>query len=334
MASQRNVVELVLQLKDELSKNAGKMSKSMLRLQKGFQVLAKASLAAGAAIAAFGASLFAIAKSTAAFADELGKAAQATGITVEALSGLKFAADLGGISFEELQTALIRFSQVAQKEGKTTEQALRDLADRFAKMPDGAEKTAEAMLKLGRAGARMIPMLNGGAIALDEAAEEAKKLGIAIDQKAADAAARFNDTILRLSEQVKGLKIRLGTDLIPVIQNLLTAFQSVTQSQAFKDFMGFLKSAALTLAGDRLHLVERRIKAIGEAIKDLEAQRVSAAISGIAGPGGLETERIDRQIEALKAEERALKSRVDILRAEQKLGTVGTVESPPRHCRE
>ena len=84
MASQRNVVELVLQLKDELSKNAGKMSKSMLRLQKGFQVLAKASLAAGAAIAAFGASLFAIAKSTAAFADELGKAAQATGITVEA----------------------------------------------------------------------------------------------------------------------------------------------------------------------------------------------------------------------------------------------------------
>ena len=52
---------------------------------------------------------------------------------------------------------------------------MTDLADVFASLPDSATKTALAVRLLGRSGADLIPLLNGGATRL--AGYRAERLG-------------------------------------------------------------------------------------------------------------------------------------------------------------
>jgi hypothetical protein len=177
-------------------------------------------------------------------ADEMGKAAQKAGVTVEALSGLKYAADLAGVSFEGLQTGLKKLntnifeaSQGSKSQAeafkmlgvsvldasgkiKNADAVLLELADRFAKMPDGVEKSALAVEIFGRAGADLIPLLNSGAAGIKELTDEAARLGIVLDTETALAAERFNDQLSRVGFSFDGLKLQLASALLPLLNEL------------------------------------------------------------------------------------------------------------------
>ena len=107
--------------------------------------------------------------------DAMAKASQKVGLTVEQLSSLKHAADLSGVSFEQLQTGLEQFNRRLAESATGTdkaskllrglgidasqgvEPALRKLADTFQGTQDGVAKTATAMELFGRAGGVLIP---------------------------------------------------------------------------------------------------------------------------------------------------------------------------------
>lgn len=173
-------------------------------------------------------------------ADELGKTAQRIGIPVEQLSGLRLAADLSGVSMENLGTAVGRLSRsmseiaggatntasrafqalgisVKNTDGslKTSTQIMDEVADRFRSMQDGAGKTALAIAIFGRSGAQMIPMLNQGAEALREAREEAEQLGLVVSRRTALAAESFNDNLRRLRLVTEGIALQLTAQLAP-----------------------------------------------------------------------------------------------------------------------
>ncbi|WP_166163100.1 phage tail tape measure C-terminal domain-containing protein [Chelativorans oligotrophicus] len=208
-------------------------------LQK-FGMLAKQGLlaagaAAGTAAAAFGVMV----KNTIDTADEMSKAALKIGVPIEELSRLKYAADLSGVSFEQLQTAVGRLSRVMNdaKNGsaeavqtfdqlgisainadgslKSASAILAEVADRFATMPEGAEKTALAMELMGRSGANMIPLLNGGSAALSQLMSEADTFGQVFTQAMGTNAEAFNDNISRLSGTLGNLAARVATELLP-----------------------------------------------------------------------------------------------------------------------
>lgn len=171
------------------------------------------------------------------FADEMGKAAQKVGTTTDALSGLKYAADLSDVSFEQLQTGMAKLAKTADDAAGGSKSAAEafaklridpsqfadtadlftEVADKLSKLPDGAQKTALAMDLLGKSGAELIPLLNGGADGLAEMRSEAERLGIVIDGKTAAAAEQFNDNMTRLSAALDGMKQQLGNALIPVL---------------------------------------------------------------------------------------------------------------------
>lgn len=118
--------------------------------------------------------------------DEFFKLSQKTGVSVEALTALKYAADLSDLSTEGLTKALQKLSvamfdtQINGEEGsaalkalgvsatdmngqiRPTEQVLLDLADKFSSMPDGADKAALAVKLFGKEGLAIIPLLNQG----------------------------------------------------------------------------------------------------------------------------------------------------------------------------
>jgi hypothetical protein len=177
-------------------------------------------------------------------ADNMGKAAQKVGVTTEELSKLEYAAKLANVSSGELQSSLMRLTkgmsdaaqgtgeaqkgfsalgiQVKASDGslKSSTQIMGEVADQFAGMRDGAEKTALAISIFGRAGANMIPLLNGGSKAIREAGDELERMGGVVTADAARQAEQFNDNITRLKETFSGLVMQLANRVLPS----LTAF--------------------------------------------------------------------------------------------------------------
>ena len=182
-------------------------------------------------------------------ADELGKSAQALGVPVEALSQLQHAASMSGASLAGLETGLRRLSanmvdfpdkfadlgiavRDANGEIRPTSDVMADLADVMESMPDGAEKTALAMDLMGRSGAELIPMLNGGAAGLREMMEEADRLGLTITEDTALAAAEFNDNLARLGGQMQGVVRIITAELVPILVRISDAVVVAAQKFA------------------------------------------------------------------------------------------------------
>jgi hypothetical protein len=172
--------------------------------------------------------------------DELSKAAQKVGTSAPDLAKLRHAADLSGVSAEGLQTALNKLNRAIvtvgpgakgaaaelQRLGVTaktgTLDAMMKVADEFAAMPDGAAKSAKAIELFGKAGADMIPLLNGGSAAMKAAADDAERLGLVIDAKTLQAAEAFNDSLTDLGKVVTGVQVQIAAGMVPALAAMTT----------------------------------------------------------------------------------------------------------------
>lgn len=177
--------------------------------------------------------------------DKLNKTSQKLGIPVEQLSALAYAADLADVSFEALSKGVGKLSKnmveaaakptseaanafkalgvsVTDSSGKlkSSEVVMADLAEAFAGLKDGPGKTAVAMAIFGKAGADLIPMLNGGRDSLNEMNAEAKAFGAIVSTSAAKQAEAFNDNLTRLGYAVKGLFVQTAEKLLPTLVNM------------------------------------------------------------------------------------------------------------------
>jgi hypothetical protein len=189
--------------------------------------------------------------------DELSKLSQKVGISVEGLVGMKHAADLSGVSFEGMQKALKTVStqmfdasmglleskrnfaalniEIKKTDGtlKGAEAVLIEVADKFAGMADGTEKTALAVKLFGRAGLDMIPMLNMGSAALAKMVAEGNRLNPTTAESAKQAEL-FNDNMSRLTKAMGGFAISVLNDVLPAMAKL-----SESMVRARNDGAGF-----------------------------------------------------------------------------------------------
>ena len=203
--------------------------------------LGPAGLLAGASIAALGVGITALVMPVARVGDEFFKLSQKTGVSVEALTALDYAAKLSDVSTEGLTKALQKLSvamfdtQINGVEGsaalkalgvsatdvngkiRPTEQVLLDLADKFSAMPDGADKAALAVKLFGKEGLAIIPFLNQGREGITALMEEAQRLGLVMSEDVARASEVFNDNLTRLSAIFEGVQRQIGAAVIPVL---------------------------------------------------------------------------------------------------------------------
>jgi ribosomal protein L12E/L44/L45/RPP1/RPP2 len=229
----------------KFEERAGAMERRMKGMQKNFAKVAKGFAAAG--VAAAGALSVAIKKNIDAM-DSLTKMSQQLGIPVDQLRQLQYVADLSGVSIDSLANAFKRasknmsdislgagaeakraFDQLgisatgADGNLKTTQQVMTEVANRFVGMEDGAQKTAIAMGIFGKSGADLIPLLNGGGQAIHDMMVEADELGLTFDQKAGQAAERFNDNITRIQGALQGVANKATQSLLPTLDRLSAA---------------------------------------------------------------------------------------------------------------
>ena len=246
--------------------------------------LGPAGLLAGASIAALGVGITALVMPVARVGDEFFKLSQKTGVSVEALTALDYAAKLSDVSTEGLTKALQRLSVAlfdsrfeggeggkalkslgvaatdASGQIRPTEQVLLDLADKFSAMPDGADKAALAVKLFGKDGLSIIPFLNQGRAGITGLMEEAQRLGLVISEEVARASEVFNDNLTRLSAIFEGVQRQIGAAVIPVLadfteQVILAQGETVSFSNELQRItanreatLAFLESVASGLA--------------------------------------------------------------------------------------
>lgn len=184
---------------------------------------------------------------------------QSLGLTTDALQELTYAGSLTGIQMDEMGLAiglLSRNMNAAAKGGdeqakafaklgvhvkgadgklRSADEVIGDVADKFAKMPDGAEKTALALELFGRSGKRMIPLLNKGSDGLAAMRQEAHELGLVLDEDVIKQGVEVEHNFKRLEALWSGIKNKAGATLFPVLKQLTDS--AVSWVKANKDLI-------------------------------------------------------------------------------------------------
>lgn len=255
-------------LRVNLGMNSAQFSKGLKKADSGLKRFANAAKIGLAAVSAAAGVVSVAIMRVADDADHMAKTAVQIGVSVEELSRLRHAADLSGVGMNELANGMKRLSlnmydaskgvgqgadafkdlgiKVKNSDGslKSTTQVMTEMSAVFAKMKDGSQKTALAMRLMGKSGAGMIPMLNGGTAALQSMLDEADALGIVISSEMAGNAELFNDNLTRMQKAAGGVAITLVTGVLPALAELSTRMVASMQgSTALKDATAVLSGA-------------------------------------------------------------------------------------------
>ena len=275
---------------------------------------------AGFGITANFAGLLALAKNAADTADNMGKLAQSTGVTVEELSRLEYAASLNNATLQDVSKALLKISQDAQSGGgklaafgvsltdsaggaKDANQLLLDIAERFASLPDGVTKSAAAVSLFGEEGAKLVPLLNNGSAGLKALADESDRFGKTISTSTALAAAEFNDNLTRLQSLAQATGQQVGVLLIPAMNDLAVAFLETVKADANLGGAGGLSewakfaTNALAVLANGLQAVYRLVLIVGRVVPGLLASAVQLLQGNVAAARTI-FEEVGRDVQA------------------------------------
>ncbi|MBB2841266.1 UNVERIFIED_ORG: hypothetical protein GGE64_005048 [Rhizobium etli] len=245
-------------------------------LQSMGQRLALAFAGVTTVTTAAAAGLVKLAKSGADAADAAGKAAQAAGLQIDAYGRLAFAAEQNDVAAEAFGAAMSRLNKAigeAAAGGKEaaeklsalgvsikdthgrlrpTEDIVRDLAGAFAKMPNGAKKSAAAINLFGKSGASLLPFLNEGKQGLIDLGEQAEKLGIVFTAAESDIGDAMGDALSEVSRASKGIGDKIGLLFAPAITAAAERLRDVliNNREAILGFARSIADAALPIVQD------------------------------------------------------------------------------------
>ena len=289
-----------------LGRAIGGLSGTAGRVSGGLKGLAGAAGGLSGALGslvplATGAGLAAMAKGAIDAADNMFDLSQKTGVSVESLSKFQQAANASGTSIEGVGAAMIKLNKgLAAGSGpaadalkalglsatdasgklKSTDKVMLEVADKFKSMPDGAQKTALAMKLFGKAGADMIPLLNGGAKSIEG-------LAATMSTKFAQGADKLNDKLAALQGKLLGLGVQIGTALMPLLNGIADAVTAA--ANAFSALPGPIQAivgglVALTAAFVVLAPAISAVISIAGALAGIGLGATIAGWLGAVGP--------------------------------------------------
>lgn len=268
----------------------------------GFNNLKGAVAGFGAAIAgsAIVAGLGAIVKKSIDAGGELDDLRQKTGVSASALFAIGNAAKVADVDLGTLGKGLNKFNinLVKAAEGNEdlarkfqslgvnvkdangeivpADKALKQIADRFADMPDGAKKAEIAVALFGKAGADLIPLLNQGAASLEQFKS---KLTPKEFEEFTARSDEFGESLTKLSVKTGAFSLELTAALLPALQSILEVFSDLFDTK--QDFTALFKVIEVAVRGIAV-AVYTVVKVVDILIKNIVAA-LQAAKQGLAG---------------------------------------------------
>nr|WP_319537226.1 hypothetical protein [uncultured Vibrio sp.] len=236
------------QFTSELQKSQKKAKNWSDSISKTMSIAAKAT--AGAAVAAAG-SLALVYNQQAALIDQAAKFADRIGISTEALTQFRHAAELTGVGSKNLDMSLQRMTrriaEAAQGSGEaapalkqlgldaqalgqmTPDQQLYALSDAFTQVESQSERVRLAFKLFDSEGVGMVNMLAGGSDGLRSMADEADRLGITLSRIDAAKVEMANDAMYKVNATTTALKKEITTQLAPIVAALSEEFLNYAQ---------------------------------------------------------------------------------------------------------
>ncbi len=260
-----------------------------------------------------------VAKSTLDFIDQTGQindAAASAQVATDAFQELAYASSLSDVNSEKLGVGLKSLNALlteAQKYGsdaskmfarfgiatrdasghvRSADDVLGSIADRMARYPEGPKRAALATKLLGEAGAKLVPLLQGGASALAEARQEARDLGLVIDEETIKAGDDLGDSMTKLQAVGKSLGATFGREVLPYLQELASAslawWKANRQlvSSGIKSFVAGVKDS-LTRLGSALKWVSDNLRLIAIVFASVLLPVLVANAAALAAQVGL-----------------------------------------------
>jgi hypothetical protein len=256
--------------------------------------------------------------------DELFNLQAKTGVAASALIGIGNAAKLADVDVGTLGKGLTKLNvnlvkaaegnedlarkfealgvQVKGADGQviSSDKALKQIADRFADLPDGAQKTAAAVELFGKSGADLIPLLNEGAASME-------KFTYKVGEDFAARSDLFNDTITEFGIKTQGFGMELTDALLPALQSILEVFGDLFDTQndwsaLFEVIKVGLRTVATVLYAT-IKLVDQFVKAIVvsfDAIGKALAGDFAAAGRALSDGFGAGLEQAKRDFEQIQ----------------------------------
>ena len=178
--------------------------------------------------------------------DTLKKTADKIGTTTEALSALRYAAEISGVATNTLDMAMQRFTRRTAEAAKGTgeaksalkelgidarklqrlslDQQMLVLSDAFSGVGSEADKVRLAFKLFDSEGVALVNTLSLGSKGLEDLFGRAKALGLVMSGNAAGGVEKAKDALHDLFSVGKGLRDQFVAALAPAIETMVTAF--------------------------------------------------------------------------------------------------------------
>lgn len=302
------------------STNARKVRGEAKGLEKGLGGIGSAGKLAVAGLAGLGVGVVLGGLSSAVsgafdLASNMSEAATRVGLTVEQLQELRKAGGDAGLSNDQLESSLARLNvklgdlqaggktatdafaalglSAADLKGQDAQGALGMIAERLSKIEDPAQRAAIAQAIFGKSYSAMLPMLEGGKKALDEAAKASREQGQLTDEqtKKLDALAESWEHLKSRVSVLTGQLIVAGIDAVEAIGSVTAAINGQFQEwgasvrstfDGAASAVGRAVTAIKTWLQDKLGAV---IAYVGDKLAWLR-DRFNALTGGDDGPAG------------------------------------------------
>lgn len=236
------VGELIVEVRAKVDRLAGDMDKAKGSVTRSMKDIQGAASAVTGYLSSIGINAFAgYIKSAIDAGGALFDLSKKTGVSVKDLSSLEYAAKMSGTTLDsvaggmkKLASNMVATSQGAEGNAKafkalgisvtdtggnlrSTRDVMLSVADRFAGMEDGAEKSALAVQLFGKSGTDLIPMLNEGAAGIAELESTAASLGLTLTDDAAAAMESLGDSMDTIGMAGQGIARQFAAELTPAI---------------------------------------------------------------------------------------------------------------------
>jgi hypothetical protein len=286
---------LSVNLVAQTSSFTNSMDRAARKAEGTFGAITAAAKKMAGPLAAIGGTGFLVSqiKSAAEFNDAMGKVAQTAGASVEEFSKLAFAGKLAGVSNQELAKALRDLGNDAENGGKklqalgisvkdangnlkTSDELFKEVATTISGLETEAQKAAVATQVFGRAGANLVPLLNGGASALEDSAKKAEKWGQVVNEQAVKEAERFNDSLTVLAAGTQAAARTLAGPMVTSLGDVIAKFiEAREKGSGFWTSLG-VSASAYGAIGERLNIDDatRDVERLQKEIKQLSERSI------------------------------------------------------------
>jgi cell division septum initiation protein DivIVA len=215
-------------------------------------------------------------------ADAFNDLSARTGVAIETLVGLEYAAKLGDTSLDAISQSIGRLNKsIGEAENgnaamaeslrtlgitsKDPAEALAQLADYVQAIPDPTKRAAELNKVLGKSYQELLPLLEGGGEALREMVAEGQRLN-PITTEMARQAGIFNDQLDKLKQSASGFGTKVASPIVAALNDIIPAMNQAAEES------GLLKAAWVGLGGvASVSFNGTEMQQAGEKLKTLEA---------------------------------------------------------------